>query len=48
LALIEAKIIVAEFVRTFDFELEKGFKLTMNIGANYEPNPPLKVNITPK
>lgn len=48
LAMIEAKIIIAEFVKTFEFELKKGYKFLMKPRALYEPVDPIKLNLKVK
>jgi len=44
----EMKIVLAEFVRKFDFKLVEGYKAKMGITYVYEPVDPVKMVITPR
>ena len=48
LAIVESKIIVAEFLKKFDFKLKEGYKLKMEIRFLYEPEDELILRLTPK
>lgn len=47
LALIEAKIVLCEFIKKFDFELPKDYKLELGIKKGYGPadNLPMKLTV---
>jgi len=47
-AMIESKIILAEFLKKFNFELSEDYKLRMTIGFLHEPLDPLVMKLTPK
>jgi len=48
LAIVESKIIVAEFLKKFDFKLKEGYKLKMQIRFLYEPTDELIFELVPK
>jgi len=48
LAIVESKIIVAEFLKKFDFKLKDGYKLKMRDRFLYEPLDELIFELTPK
>jgi len=48
LAVVESKIIVAEFLKKFDFKLKEGYKLKMEARFLYEPEEELIFNLSPK
>ena len=45
MALLEAKVILSEFMRVFDFEVPSDYKLRMTIRFLYEPLDELKLNL---
>jgi len=47
LAIVESKIIMAEFLKKFDFKLKEGYKLKMRTRFLYEPNDELIFELTP-
>ena len=47
LALIEAKIILALFLRKFEFKANPDYKLRMGLSLVYEPIDPLLLKLTP-
>jgi len=48
LAIVESKIIVAEFLKKFDFKLKERYKLKMQMRFLYEPSEDLIFELTPK
>jgi len=46
LSLIEARIIVAEFIKRYNFTLKEGYKLRMTVRFMHEPEEELKLNLT--
>jgi len=48
LALLEAKIIISEFLERFDFQVEEGYKLRMTMRFLYEPYDEIFLKLTPK
>lgn len=48
LALIEARIILAEFLTMYDFKIDENYKLKMDFTFLYEPLEPLKADLTVK
>jgi len=48
LAIVESKIIVAEFLKKFDFKLKEGYKLKMQMRFLYEPTDELMFELIPK
>ena len=44
-AMHEAKIIICEFLRRYDFELTKGYELKYKLAFMYEPKDPIKLNL---
>jgi len=45
LSFIEARIIVAEFIKRYDFTLKEGYKLRMTVRFMHEPEEELKFNL---
>ena len=48
LAIIEAKIIISEYLNMFDLKLQDGYKLKMGPKFLYEPVDQLLFDLTPK
>lgn len=48
LALMEAKIIICEFVKKFDFEMKPDFKLKLGTKRAYGPMEDLPMHLTPR
>jgi len=48
LALIEARVILAEFLLMFDFSLKENYNLTMDFKFLYEPVNPILVDLSVK
>jgi len=48
LAVLEAKIIISEFLEKFDFKLPEDYKMKTGLRFLYEPLDPLKFILTPK
>ena len=48
LALIESRIILSEFLMTFDFHIREDYELKMNIKFTYEAADDIKVDLFPK
>jgi len=48
LAIVESKIIIAEFLKKFDFKLKPGFKLKMEMRFLYEPADEMSFELIPK
>ena len=48
LSIMESKIILAEFLDRFEFEVPKDYKLRMTMGFLYEPTDKLVMKLTPK
>ncbi len=48
LAIVESKIIVAEFLKKFDFKLKEGYKLKMQMRFLYEPSEELFLELKSK
>ena len=48
LAMIEAKIILSLFIKTFDFKFSEDYKLIRKQAASYSPRDPLIVDLTVK
>jgi len=48
LAILEAKIIISEFLEKFDYKLTEGYQMRTGLRFLYEPLDPLKLILTPK
>mmetsp|Transcript_20086 Transcript_20086/g.28299 ORF Transcript_20086/g.28299 Transcript_20086/m.28299 type:complete len:111 (-) Transcript_20086:31-363(-) len=45
MALVEARVILGIFMKTFDYKITEGYKLRMSVGFLYEPMEPLTLEL---